>query len=164
LDLKIGATPAIEYSLYPYSAFNRKKIIFRYGVLAQQNFYSDTTIFNKTEEFLFRQELTIDAEFTQPWGGIDGRIQAGNYLHDFSKNRLDFDFRINMRVSRLFSFNVSTRYSVINDQLSIPAGDLSDAERLLNLRNQATSYNFGASFGFELNFGSIYDNVVNPRL
>ncbi len=164
LDLRIGATPSIEYSLFPYSEFNRRQITFRYGILAQQNFYTDTTIFRKTEEFLLRQELTIDTEFTQPWGGIDGRIEAGNYLHDFSKNRLEFNFRINMRVSRLFSFNVSARYSVINDQLAIPAGNLSDAEILLNLRNQATSYNFGGSFGFELNFGSVYNNVVNPRL
>ena len=103
-------------------------------------------------------------EYTQPWGGIDGEIRLGNYMHDFSKNRLNFNLRVNMRVSRIFSFNVSGRYSVINDQLSIPAGDFSDAEILLNLRNQATSYNFGASFGFEINFGSVYNNVVNSRL
>jgi hypothetical protein len=164
IDLRLAITPTIEYSLFPYSEFNRRAITIRYGMLAEQNFYSDTTIFSKTEEFLLRQELNIQAEYTQPWGGIDGQIQLGNYMHDFSKNRLNFDLRVNMRVSRIFSFNVSGRYSVINDQLSIPAGDLSDAERLLNLRNQATSYNFGASFGFEINFGSVYNNVVNSRL
>ncbi len=164
LDLRIGATPSIEYSLFPYSEFARREVTFRYGMLAQQNFYSDTTIFNKTEEFLLRQEISINTQFTQAWGGIDGRITAGNYMHDFSKNRLDFNLRINMRVSRLLSFSASGRYSIINDQLSIPAGDASDAEVLLNLRNQATSYNFGASFGFGINFGSVYNNVVNSRL
>lgn len=164
IDLRVAATPTIEYSIFPYSEFNRRAITIRYGMLAEQNFYSDTTIFGKTEEFLFRQELNIEAEYTQPWGGIDSEIRLGNYLHDFSKNRLNINLRMNMRISRTFSFRVSGRYSVINDQLSIPAGDLSDAERLLNLRNQATSYNFGASFGFEINFGSIYNNVVNSRL
>ncbi|MEP1307270.1 MAG: hypothetical protein ABJK11_16585 [Balneola sp.] len=164
IDLRIAATPTIEYSLFPYSEFNRRQITIRYGMLAEQNFYSDTTIFAKTEEFLLRQELNIEAEYTQPWGGIDSEIRLGNYMHDFSKNRLNFNLRVNMRVSRIFSFNVSGRYSVINDQLSIPAGDFSDAEILLNLRNQATSYNFGASFGFEINFGSVYNNVVNSRL
>ena len=164
IDLRIAVTPTIEYSLFPYSEFNRRAITIRYGVLADQNFYSDTTIFGKTEEFLFRQELTIQAEYTQPWGGINSEVRLGNYLHDFSKNRLNIDLRMNMRISRIFSFNVTGRYSVNNDQLSIPAGDLSDAERLLNLRNQATSYNFGASFGFEINFGSVYNNVVNSRL
>ena len=164
IDLRIAATPTIEFSLFPYSEFNRRAITIRYGMLAEQNFYSDTTIFGESEEFLFRQELNIEAEYTQPWGGIDGEIRLGNYMHDFSKNRLNFNLRVNMRVSRIFSFNVSGRYSVINDQLSIPAGDFSDAEILLNLRNQATSYNFGASFGFEINFGSVYNNVVNSRL
>lgn len=164
IDLRIAATPSIEYSLFPYSEFNRRSVTIRYGMLAEQNFYSDTTIFGKTDEFLLRQQLRIEAEYTQPWGGVDGEIELGNYMHDFSKNRLNFNLRVNMRVSRIFSFNVSGRYSVINDQLSIPAGDLSDAERLLNLRNQATSYNFGASFGFEINFGSVYNNVVNSRL
>ena len=164
IDLRIAATPTIEFSLFPYSEFNRRAITIRYGMLAEQNFHSDTTIFGESEEFLFRQELNIEAEYTQPWGGIDGEIRLGNYMHDFSKNRLNFNLRVNMRVSRIFSFNVSGRYSVINDQLSIPAGDFSDAEILLNLRNQATSYNFGASFGFEINFGSVYNNVVNSRL
>lgn len=164
LDLRLGATPTIEYSLFPYSEFARREVTFRYGMLAEQNYYTDPTIFNKTEELLFRQEVSINTRFTQPWGGIDGRMVAGNYMHDFSKNRLDFNLSINMRVSRLFSFNASGRYSIINDQLSIPAGDASDAEVLLNLKNQATSYNFGASFGIEFNFGSIYNNVVNSRL
>lgn len=164
IDFKIAATPSIEYSLFPYSEFNRREITFRYGMLVEQNVYSETTIYNKKEELLLRQELSIDTKFTQPWGGIDGRIRAGNYMHDFSKNRLEFDFSINMRLSRVFSFNMSTRYSVINDQLSIPGGNLTEAERLLNLRSQATSYNFGGSFGIRINFGSVYSNVVNSRL
>lgn len=164
LDLRFGATPTIEYSLFPYSEFARREVTFRYGMLVEQNYYTDTTIFNKTDELLLRQEISINTRFTQPWGGINGRIEAGNYMHDFSKNRLDFNLSINMRVSRLFSFNASGRYSIINDQLSIPAGDASDAEVLLNLKNQATSYNFGASFGIRFNFGSIYNNVVNSRL
>ena len=164
IDLKIAATPSIEYSLFPYNEFNRREVTFRYGMLVEQNVYTDTTIYNKIKELLLRQELAINTRFTQPWGRIDGRINAGNYMHDVSKNRLDFNLSVNMRVSRLFSFNVSGRYSIINDQLSLAAGDASDAELLLNLKNQATSYNFGGACGIEFNFGSLYNNVVNSRL
>lgn len=163
-DLRIGATPSIEYSLFPYSEFNRRQITFRYGILAQQSFYTDTTVFNEIEEFRLRQELTIETEFTQPWGEIDGRMELGNYLHDFELRRINFNLGISMRISRAFSFNVSGRYSVINDQINISGQGLTETERLLNFRAQQTSYNFGASFGFEINFGSIYNNVVNPRL
>ncbi len=163
-DLRVAATPSIEYSLFPYSEFNRRQVVFRYGVLGEQSFYTDTTVFGKTEEFRFRQELTIESEFTQPWGEIDGRIEIRNYLHDFSLRRINFNLGMSMRLNRTFSFFVSGRYSVINDQLNISGQGLSEAQRLLNLRAQQTSYNFGASFGFEINFGSVYSNVVNSRL
>ncbi|MFY0698395.1 MAG: hypothetical protein JXR11_11125 [Balneola sp.] len=162
-DLQVGIAPSIEYSIFPYSEFARREIIFRYGVLAQQNTYTDTTIFNKKEEFLFRQNLDIQANFTQPWGGIFGRVEAGNYLHDFSKNSLEVRFRVNMRISRSFSFFVSGRYERINDQLSISSEGLSDEDIFLNLKQQATSYRYGGYVGLEFNFGSIYNNVVNSR-
>lgn len=162
-DLQLGIAPSIEYSVFPYSEFARREIIFRYGILAQQNTYTDTTIFNKKEEFLFRQNLDIQTNFTQPWGGIFGRVEAGNYLHDFSRNSLEMRLRVNMRISRSFSFFVSGRYEKINDQLSISGEGLSDEDIFLNLKQQATSYRYGGFVGLEFNFGSIYNNVVNSR-
>lgn len=163
IDLSIGATPSIEYSVFPYREFNRREITFRYGILASQYDYTETTILNKDEEFLLRNELTARADFTQPWGGMYGWIDAGAYMHDLSKNRVNVGFRINMRILRGLSVNFSGNYSLINDQITIAAGDLTEEERLLNLKQQATSYNFGGSVGFQFNFGSIYNNVVNPR-
>ncbi len=163
IDLSIGATPSIEYSLFPYQEFNRREVTFRYGILGSYYDYSETTIYNKDEEFLWRQELTIRTDFTQPWGGIYGWLDAGAYMHDFSKNRVNMGFRVNMRIVRGLSIFFSGRYSLINDQLSLPAGDLTEEERLLNLSQQATSYEYGGSFGFEFNFGSVYNNVINPR-
>lgn len=162
-DLRYGATPAIEYSIFPYREFNTRELTIRYGVLAQQNFYTDSTIFGEVKEFRFRQELAINSEFTQPWGEIDGRIEIGNYLHDLNLRRINFDLGISMRISRFFSFFVDGNYSLINDQLNISGQGLSEAERLLNLRAQRTSYDFGLSFGFEVNFGSVYNNVINTR-
>lgn len=163
IDLSIGATPSIEYSVFPYREFNKREITFRYGILASKYDYTETTILNKDEEFLLRNELTARADFTQPWGGMYGWIDAGAYMHDLSKNRVNLGFRINMRILRGLSVNFSGNYSLINDQIAIAAGDLTEEERLLNLKQQATSYNFGGSVGFQFNFGSIYNNVVNPR-
>ncbi|MBO6523763.1 MAG: hypothetical protein JJ971_08065 [Balneolaceae bacterium] len=164
IDFRFGIAPTIEYSLFPYSEFTRREVTFRYGITMAALNYTETTIFGETEELLFQQELNINTEFTQPWGGIEGGISAETYLHDFSKNNLRFDAEINMRVFRGLSVFISGRYSLINDQLSLPAGDSSDEDVLLNLRNQATSYSFGGSIGLEFTFGSIYNNVINPRL
>jgi len=163
IDLSIGATPSIEYSVFPYREFNKREITFRFGVLASHYDYTETTILNKDEEFLLRNEFAARANFTQPWGGMVGWINAGAYMHDMSKNRVNMGFRINMRILRGLSVNFSGNYSLINDQITIAAGDLTEEERLLNLKQQATSYNFGGSVGFQFNFGSIYNNVVNPR-
>lgn len=163
IDLSIGATPSIEYSLFPYNEFNQREITLRYGILGSQYNYSEITILNVKEEFLWRNELTFRADFTQPWGGVYGWGDAGAYMHDLSKNRLNMGVRVNMRIVKGLSVFFSGRYSLINDQISLPAGELTEEERLLNLKQQATSYNYGGSIGFEFNFGSIYNNVVNPR-
>ncbi|MDR9417964.1 hypothetical protein [Gracilimonas sp.] len=164
VDLSIGASPSIEYSLFPYNEFNRRQITFRLGMAGAFYDYSEVTILNVTEEFLWRPELNIVTDFTQPWGGVFSWINAGTYLHDPSKNRVNMRFRVNVRLLRGLSIFLSGRYSLINDQISLPAGDLTEEERLLNLKQQATSYNYGGSIGFEFNFGSIYNSVVNPRL
>jgi hypothetical protein len=163
IDLSAGVTPSIEYSLFPYREFNRREITFRYGVLASHYDYTETTVYGKDEEFLWRQELSIRADFTQPWGGINGRLDAGAYVHDFSLNRINSRVRVNMRISRGLSIFFSLRYSLINDQLSLSGKNLTEEERLLNLSQQATSYDYGGSFGFEFNFGSVYNNVINSR-
>jgi hydroxymethylpyrimidine pyrophosphatase-like HAD family hydrolase len=84
-------------------------------------------------------------------------------LHDFNKNRLDTEVELDFRILRGLSFNVSGEYAWINNQLSVPAGDITDEEQLLNLRQRLTSYSYEVRFGLEFSFGSIYNNVVNPR-
>ncbi len=164
IDLRVAIAPTIEYSLFPYEEFTRREVTFRYGITIADLDYTERTIFNETEELLFEQELNINTEFTQPWGGIEGGINASAYLHDFSKNNVRFDAEVDFRIFRGLSVFISGRYSLINDQLSLPAGESTDADVLLNLRNQATSYSFGGSIGLEFTFGSIYNNVINPRL
>lgn len=163
IDFRMAIAPTLEFSLFPYEEFTRRRIIARYGITVASLYYTETTIFNKTEELLLQHEIRIDAEFTQPWGGIEGGIRAEAYHHDFSKNNLRFDAEVSMRVFRGLSVFFSGRYTLINDQLSLPAGDASEEEILLNLRDQATSYSFGGSIGIEITFGSIYNNVINPR-
>tara|TARA_R110000868_G_scaffold383578_6_gene650625 strand:+ start:535 stop:1785 length:1251 start_codon:yes stop_codon:yes gene_type:complete len=163
IDLRYGVTPAIEYSFYPYSDFARREVTLRYGLLTSMYNYSEATIYGKNSELLTRQEISFNMNYTKPWGGIEARINGHHYLHDFSKNRLNIDFEIDMRIVRGFSISFETGYAIINDQLSLSAGGITDKEAIANTRQQATSYEFWGSVGFEITFGSIYDNVVNTR-
>jgi hypothetical protein len=163
IDLWYGATPSIEYSFYPYREFARREVTLRYGLYSAMYDYSERTIFGKNSEFLVRQELAFNMDYTKPWGGLEARINGRTYLHDFSKNRLNMQLELNMRIVRGFSVFVNTEYSIINDQLSLSAGGVTDKEAIANTRQQATSYSYRASAGFEISFGSIYDSVVNTR-
>lgn len=163
IDLGISGSPAIEYNIFPYTEYAEREISFMYLITTSYRDYDEITIFNKKSEVLVRQRLRSRMEFTQPWGEIEGRLYASAYMHDLSKNRVYFNLEFDFRIFRGLSLNLSGRYAFINDQLAIPAGDISDAEQLLNLRQQATSYSYGGSVGIEYSFGSIYNNVVNPR-
>lgn len=159
----ISGSPAIEYNIFPYEEYAEREFSFMYIMSTGYFNYQETTIFNQDSEFLIRPQLRARMDFTQPWGEIEGRINASTYLHDLDKNRVDVRLEFDFRIFRGLSLNVEGRYSLINDQLSIPKGDISDAEQLLDLRQQSTSYSYRGSVGIEYSFGSIYNNVVNPR-
>ena len=51
----------------------------------------------------------------------------------------------------------------MRDQLSLPRSSATDQEILLQRRELATEYQYSLSVGVSYTFGSIYNNVVNPR-
>jgi len=161
--LRIGGAPAVEYNIFPYSEYAEREISFRYEILTTYNNYDEVTIFNVDEETLVQQRLSAQMEFTQPWGEIESDLRAFAYTSDWSKNRFIFDLELDFQVTRGLALSLFGRYSVINDQLSIPLSDLSEEERLLNLRERATSFDYRLFIGLEYTFGSIYSTIVNPR-
>lgn len=163
IDISWQASPALEYNIYPYSEYAEHEISFLFLVSTALYDYDETTIYNKDAEVLIKPQIRSRLDFTQPWGEIEGRLNLSTFLHDLHKNRVDLRLEFDFRVFRGLDFSIDGRYSLINDQLSIPRGDISNAEQLLNLRQQLTSYSYGGSIGIEYSFGSIYNNVVNPR-
>ncbi|MDR8393282.1 hypothetical protein NC796_19160 [Aliifodinibius sp. S!AR15-10] len=162
-DLRLGGSPAIEYNIFPYSEYTEREISFRYVMLTTYNNYDQITVYGKWDELLIQNRFSANMEFTQPWGEIEGDVELYSYMRDWSKNRAVFDLEFDFQVTRGLSMNLSGRYSLVNDQLSLPAEDLSEEEQLLNLKEPPTSFYYNASIGFEYAFGSIYSNVVNPR-
>jgi hypothetical protein len=59
--------------------------------------------------------------------------------------------------------NVNANYSRIRDQLALQAEGLSDDEVLLQLRQLQTGFRYSVSMGLSYRFGSILNNIVNPR-
>jgi len=53
--------------------------------------------------------------------------------------------------------------SMVHDQLGLVKEDLPLDQILLQRKELATQFQYFTSFGFTYTFGSIYNNVVNPR-
>ena len=123
----------------------------------------EETIYEKTYENLWKQNLSAIFEIKQKWGTASASLTGSHYFHDFSKNRLRFNADLSLRLIKGLNFNIDGSYSIIHDQLSLPRMDASLDEILLRLRELETTYSYRFSVGISYTFGSTQSNVVNPR-
>jgi hypothetical protein len=155
--------PSVEYDIYPYSESTHRQLRILYSLGFQYNNYFDSTIYNKTKEDLYKQVVNIAFQVQKKWGSVNLSLLGSNYLHDFSKNRLELMAEVSLRIFKGLSLRIDGGVAYINDQLNLRKGDVSEAERLLKLTELATNYRFEGGIELTYTFGSIYNNVVNPR-
>ena len=165
-NIKLGVfvAPAIEYNIFDYNQVPFKEFTVAYRMGYVYNNYIDTTVLFQIEETLARQSLDIDLRLRQRWGQIDAGVSAATYLNDLSNNRISINLRTNVRIIKGLSLSVSGRYQIINDQINLPAGEISEQDRLLGNTQLATSFDADINFGFSYTFGSLFNNVINTRL
>ncbi len=161
--ISYSGAPAVEYDIFPYSESVRKQFRFIYRVSPEYTIYNERTIYGKLRETLFQETLHIALSVKQPWGSIETDLSGAHYFHDFSKNHIQFSADFSFHLIKGFSFNVDGRFSRIHDQLSLPQRQATAEEILLRRRELETQYNYDFSIGIEYTFGSIYNNIVNPR-
>ena len=162
-NLTYSAAPGIEYNVFPYSESSRRSLTFTYEVGVNAFDYEEETLFGKTEETLWDQAVIVRFDFEQPWGDSRIRADVQNYLDDFSKHSVSLSGNLSFRVIRGLSLNMNDRTSLIRNQLYLAREGLSDEEILTERRQLATDSRYSISFGFSYTFGSIFNNVVNPR-
>ena len=162
-DSKFELIPSLEYNIYPYAESTHRQLRVLYGIGVSMNNYTDTTIYFKIKENLIQHQLQIAYRVQEKWGYANLSLEGSNYMHDFSKNRIEISASLNVRITRGLSVNLSSSYARIRDQLSLPKGEASEQDVYLDLRELATAYDFSSSIGLTYTFGSIYNNVVNPR-
>jgi hypothetical protein len=160
--LRVG--PVLEYDIYPYREATQRQIMVRYSVASRSNRYVDTTIFGKLSEARPHHELSLSPNIMRPWGSIWGSTVWSQYLDDPTKRRLTTNLGIDFRITAGLTVNFYGAYSYIRDQLNIPGIDLTDEQRLLRLRELQSGSYFFTALGLSYTFGSVFSNVVNPRL
>ena len=155
--------PALEYNFFPYSESTRRQLRCLYKLGFNRTNYREETIYQKMSETLYNQSLKLSLEVREPWGNASMSLEGSHYFHDFQKNRLMLWGSLSFRIFRGLSMNVRANYERIHDQLSLPIGEASLDEVLLQRRELATDYEYSLSLGVSYTFGSVFSNVVNPR-
>lgn len=164
-NTKFSATvsPTVEFSVFPYEEYATRQLRVQYEIGVERARYNEVTLFDKLEETLGRHELSVRLEQQQPWGSLDAGIEWSQYLHDASLYRLEVDGELSFRVTRGLSFDIDGSASRIRDQISLPSRGATPEEVLLRLRELRSGYDVRVSFGVSYSFGSLFNNVVNPR-
>ncbi len=163
IDFSGRISPEVEYNFYPYSVSNERQLRLDYKISPVYNNYNTETIFFKMDEVLFSQQLSATLSLIEQWGSTSVSISGSNYFHDMSKYSIDLYGDISWQLFRGFSLNLFGQYSKIRNQISLPRGSATLEEVLLQRRQLETGYQFWVSFGISYSFGSIYNNIVNPR-
>jgi hypothetical protein len=159
--LEIG--PAIEYNLFPYSESTRRELVFRYSVGYSVNQYVDTTIFDRLRETLPVHNIVMNYRTQAQWGSVDFRVEHQNFLTDAAKRNTNVNGSFDVRVFKGLEIGMHGSYSWIRDQIALRKGGDDQVDVLLRRRELLTGYDYSAGIGLSYTFGSIFNNVVNPR-
>ena len=155
--------PGIEYNYFPYSESTRRMLTAQYTVGYVYHQYIEETIFEKTRDQLVDHRAEVGLSMRQPWGTANAEFTFQQYLDDPKKYSLGLDGGAEIRLFKGFSVELFGEYSRTRDQVYLPRGRATTEEILLRQRQLFTGYQYSFEFGLSYSFGSIFNNIVNPR-
>jgi hypothetical protein len=85
------------------------------------------------------------------------------YLNHPDQWSVRLDGRVDVRIVRGLSFNIRGNWAAVRNQRFLPADGQTDEEILLRQGALATNSKYQLNFGITFQFGSIFNNIVNPR-
>jgi hypothetical protein len=162
-DMSVRIMPGIEYDFFPYSQSTRRQLRLLYNIGVEINNYTVETTLNKFKETLAKQSISANLSIIQKWGSVSTSLTWSNYFFDLAYNNLRLSTNASLRLIKGLSFTMYGSFAFVHDQISLPLGGATLEDVLLQRKMQATNYTYNTSFGFTYTFGSIYNNVVNPR-
>ena len=160
---RIEGAPAIEFNLFPYSQYASRQLRIEYAAGFEHSEYNEITLFEKLEETLGKHELSVTLDQREPWGTIQAGAEWSQYLHDLSKSRFEVEGELSFRLARGLSLQVEGSASRIRDQISLPRRGATPEEVLLRVRQLQSGHEVRFTVGGAYSFGSIFNNIVNPR-
>ena len=155
--------PAVEYSIFPYEEYATRQFRLQYNIGVERAQYEEVTLFDKLEETLLQHQAMVNIQQQQPWGEIELGTEFSQYLHDAGLYRLEVDGEISLRITRGLALEIEGNASRVRDQISLPRRGATSEEVLLELRELFSGYQVRFEIGLSYTFGSLFNNIVNPR-
>jgi len=162
-DLRARIASGLEYDVFPYKESTRRLFTVQYTVGVDRFDYKEITVYDKEKETLIDHKLGTSLSLRQPWGTASGSVDFTQYLTQTDKYRLSAYASTNVRLFKGFSFNIFGEASRTRDQINLRRGEATTEEILVRQRQLASGYSYYMSFGISYRFGSIFNNIVNPR-
>jgi len=162
-DWNAAAGPAIEYDVWPYSESTRRLLRINYSLNLEHDRYDTLTVYQRWSENLVSHSLEVALTSVQRWGTLNLSFNGTQYLHDLRLWDYGVFGGFNLNLVRGLSFSGFLSYQRIHDQLYLPAAEATPYQILTRQVQLATSYYYSTFFGLSYTFGSIYNNIVNPR-
>lgn len=154
---------ALEYDFFPYKEAQTKLLTLGYFVGATYYDFQDTTIYNQLVQLVPSHSINLGSSFTQTWGSLSGGVYASAFIDDFEKRALGGWLNFDVRIFKGFSINSYLNFGIPRDQINIRKSGATSDEVLLQQQELQSNFNFNSYIGLGYRFGSIYNNVVNPR-
>jgi len=162
-DFRIEGGPALEVNVFPYEQSTRRLFTITLTTGLTYYDYTDSTIFNRMAEVRPAHVLEVALAHQEPWGEVEASAEWFQYWHDWDRHRVELFAGIELRIVRGLSFDLFGSVARVKDQIYLSKVDLTPAEVLLELRELGTDFRFSLDVGLNFRFGSIYNNIVNPR-
>jgi hypothetical protein len=171
---QIELTPAVEYSFFKYEDVIKKSITLFYQIGPSYNEYIDSGYYDSPANMLYSHSLSLNMSFTQKWGTLNFNSSYSSFLNSFylDKARIKGSAVNNFSISGDFSIRIikglsANVYSVATFTKgifpNISRTGFTRDDLLTNSRQYPTGKFIYLNFGLNYRFGSIYNNVVNPR-
>lgn len=155
--------PAVEYNVYPYKESTRHMLTAIYTVGMKHYRYEDTTVYFRTRETRPFESLAMNLSQKQKWGSLSMEVSGAHFLDDLRRNHLTFQPEADVRLFKGLNLNMFGYYTLLHDQIYLPKGDLTREQVLLRQGQVATTYSAFLYMGISYTFGSVLNNIVNPR-
>lgn len=163
-DLALKASPVIEYDIFPYAESTRRRLTLQYSAGYNYFNYKEVTLYDKMAESLPSHNLQAVLDVKQKWGSILTGVTASQYLSKPSKYNVGVEGDVTLKLLKGLSLSVGAYTSWLRDQLYLPRGSATIEQVLVKQRQLATSYSYSVYASVSYSFGSIFNNVVNPRM